>query len=53
MLKNKLQQIIKEFTELKKKIHQKLELAKQENTENEKLLEQLLKEFQDLSKELE
>ena len=72
-LKEKLQLLSQEFTNLKTKISQKLqanqqtitqtqtkltesnrklELSVKENSENEKVLEQLLKEFKELTKTL-
>ena len=67
MLKQKLELLNKEFTALKTKItqklqaqdqkitetNQKLETALKDNAENEKVLEQLLKEFQELAQTLE
>ena len=66
MLKTKLELLLKEFATLKEKIttklqsqHQtitesnrKLELATKENSENEKVLEQLGKEFKELAQAL-
>jgi hypothetical protein len=73
MLKDQLQLLIKEFTALKQKIknkleiqqktitetttklnesNRKLELASKENSENEKVLETLLKEMKELESEL-
>jgi hypothetical protein len=62
MLKAKLELLTKEFTLLKEKIttklqtqqeaNQKVETLTKENSENEKVLEQLIKEFQELIKAL-
>lgn len=66
MLKNKLELLHKEFTTLKNKIttklqsqqqtitetNQKLELVSKENSENEQVLEQLIKEFKELTAQL-
>ena len=66
MLKDKLEQLNNAFTSLKEKIktklnlqqqtitesNHKLELSLKENSENEKVLEQLGKEFKELSEEL-
>ena len=56
MLKEQLELLVKEFNSLKAKIKKKLEENKKtikENSENEKVLETLLKEFQELSEQLE
>ncbi|CAI2162659.1 6809_t:CDS:2 [Funneliformis geosporum] len=66
MLKTKLELLVKEFSTLKAKIttklhtqqqtisesNRKLELATKENSENEKLLEQLAQEFKALAEQL-
>ena len=58
-LKNKItqklqaqQQTITEANQKLQESNQKLELSLKENTENEKVLEQLLKEFQELGEQL-
>lgn len=67
MLKDQLELLTKEFTTLKEKIttklqsqqntitesNRKLETLTKENKENEKVLEQLLKDFKELGEELE
>ena len=53
MLKTQLELLQKEFNTLKQKIKNKLELQLKESSENEKVLATLLKEFEELSKELE
>lgn len=51
-IKTKLQTLIETTTKLNESNH-KLELSLKENSENEKVLAQLLKEFKDLETELE
>lgn len=46
------QQTLTETTQKLNETNHKLELQAKENSENEKVLEQLLKEFQELEKEL-
>ena len=55
-IKNKLQTQAATITETTQKLNEsthKLELQLKENSENEKVLEQLAKEFEELSKDLE
>ena len=62
MIKNQLQLLQTEFTTLKEKIrsklqalnesNRKLELLSKENSENEQVLEILLREFKELGEEL-
>jgi len=54
-IKTKLQTLTQTNTDTTQKLNEsnhKLELQLKENSENEKVLEQLLKEFKDLEKEL-